>query len=108
MGCLIELIFEIIVEGLMELAAYCYIKLMTLIVPEKTASPKALERIKKAVSVWSWIQAFALGAGIFLWVINEPCWREAGITLTVLSGTVIAIQILLGIAIKVVRFTRKK
>ena len=36
MGCLMELFFEIFVEGIFELAGYSYIKLMQWIVPDKT------------------------------------------------------------------------
>ena len=52
MGCLFELFFEIVVEGIFELIVYCYIKLMTLIVPNnKMITERSKKIIKNTVTM---------------------------------------------------------
>ncbi len=49
MGCLIELFIGILFDGTIELIGWCYIKLMTLIVPNKTISDRTRNILKCAV-----------------------------------------------------------
>lgn len=53
MGCLLELFFEIFVEGIFELIGYCYIKLMQLIVPNKKVSEKTKRTIRNIATTFA-------------------------------------------------------
>ena len=72
MGCLLELIFEIFVGGMFELIGHCYIKLMQLIIPNKTVSEKAKRTIKNIATTFA-----ALLAVIFNYRFRSPCTRRS-------------------------------
>ena len=106
MGCLLELFFEIFVEGIFELICHCYIKLMTLIVPNKIISPGVQKVIKGILSAIAALLGIALVIGLILRIQDDPDIRNIGKYMTNIPLTIMAVQIVLGIVVKI--FTRKK
>lgn len=107
MGCLLELVLEIFVEGIFELIGYCYLKLMQLIVPDKTLSEKTKESIKKAVKVFAALLAITLIIGVILFVQEDPLIHNVGKYMTYIPLAVMALQIVLGIIVQIVNRFKK-
>ena len=101
MGCLVELFFELFAEGLFELMAYCYFKLMQLIVPEKVISEKTKTCMKKIAAVIAGILLFALLIGLVLLSETHPQTKTVGKYMTCISLAIMALQLILGIVLKV-------
>ena len=102
MGCLLELLLEIVVEGTLELVMYCYMKLMQLIIPHKTVTDKAKKAIKTIVTTAAALWLIVLIVGAILLVQDDLSVKEIGKYMTYIPLTVIALQILLGIIMKII------
>ena len=107
MGCLAELFFEIFAEALFELIGYCYIKLMQLIVPDKTVSETAKKKIKNIATTVAALLAVALIIGVILILQQDPLIKNIGKYMTFISLAVMALQVLAGIVIKIVTHIKK-
>ena len=107
MGCLLELIFEITVEGLLELIGFCYIKLMQLIVPHKTVSEKAKRIIKIIVTTFAALVGVVLIVGLILFVQDDPSLKSIGKYMTYASLAIMVLQVVSGIVVKVVGHFKK-
>ena len=107
MGCLFELFFEIIFEGIIELIGYCYIKLMQLIVPNKTVSEKTRGIIKYTVTTIAALLGIVLIIGLILLIQDDPVIKNVGKYMTYIPLTIIALQILLGIFGRILSHLKK-
>ena len=102
MGCLLELFFEIFVEGIFELIGYCYIKLMQLIVPDKKVSEKTKKTIRNIATTFSVLLAVVLIIGFILLVQEDLFVKNIGKYMTYIPLSIMVLQILLGIIVKIV------
>ncbi len=107
MGCLLELIFEIFAEVIFEVIVHCYLKLMQLIVPNKTVSEKAKQTIKNMATTIAVLLAISLIIGLILLVQEDPFIKNIGKYMTYIPLTVIALQIILGIAMRIAGHFKK-
>lgn len=107
MGCLLELIFEIFVEGIFELIGYCYIKLMQLIVPNKTVSEKTKRIIKKSAITIAALLAIVLIIGIVLFLQEDPSIKNVGKYTTYVSLAIIVLQIVIGVFVRIIGCFKK-
>ena len=107
MGCLFEILFEVFLEAVFEGLMWCYIKLMQLIVPEKNISNKTKNTIKKIITATSAILFIFLIIGAILWVQNDIIIKNIGKYMTLIPLTLIVLEILLGIILKIASFLRK-
>ena len=107
MGCLLELFFEIFVEGLFELIGHCYIKLMQLIVPDKTVSDKARRTIKNIATTFAVLLAIVLIIGVVFLIQEDPLIKNIGKYMTYIPLTIMALQVLVGILIKIIGHIKK-
>ncbi len=102
MGCLLELFFEIFVEGIFELIGYCYIKLMQLIVPDKEVSEKTKKTIRNIATTFAVLLAVVLIIGFILLVQEDLFVKNIGKYMTYIPLSIMVLQILLGIIVKIV------
>ena len=102
MGCLLELFFEIFVEGIFELIGYCYIMLMQLIVPDKKVSEKAKKTIRNIATTFAVLLAVVLIIGFILLVQEDLFVKNIGKYMTYIPLSIMVLQILLGIIVKIV------
>ena len=101
MGCLFELFFEIFVEGMIELIGHCYIKLMQLIVPNKTVSEKTKRTIKNIATTFAALLAVVLIIGFVLLIQEDPFIKNIGKYMTYIPLAMMALQVILGILVKI-------
>lgn len=105
MGCLLELFFlfvEIVLEGMVELIGYCYIKLMQLIVPDKMISEKTKKIIKKIVTTFAILLAVVLFLGFIFLIQEDPFIKNIGKYMTYIPLGIIALQVSIGILVKII------
>lgn len=107
-GCLFEIFFEILIEGVMELVMWIYLKLMFLIVPENELSKRTEEKIRNAVTTVSIVLLIVLFIGVVLWLGKMPPWETIGKYMTLIPLSIIGVQVLLGIALMVVKIVKKQ
>lgn len=107
MGCLLELFFEIFVEGIFELIGHFYIKLMQLIVPDKTVSEKVKKTIKNIASTFAALLAVVLIIGFILLIQEDPFINSIGKYMTYIPLTIMALQVFVGILVKIVDHFKK-
>lgn len=106
MGCLLEFIFEVVFEGVFELIVYAYMKLMTLIVPEKTITDQTATKIKNIVITVSALLGVVLVVGVILLLPPDPAINTIGKYMTYVPLTIIGIQVILGIVMKIIGRTK--
>lgn len=102
MGCLLEFITEIVAEGVIEFFAYCYLQMMQLIVPDKA---KKITKIIATTMAAVLFVALIVGLGFF--VQEDPAASNIGKYVLAVSLSVIVLQVLLGIIVRIVGRFRK-
>lgn len=107
MGCLLELFFEIFVEGIFELIGFCYIKLMQLIVPAKTVSDKTRKTIKNLATMFAALLVVGLIIGLALLVQEDSFIKNIGKHMTYITLAIMALQVLLGVLVKIIGYFKK-
>ena len=99
MGCLVELIFEVIFQMIFD----CYIELMQLIVPDNIVSEKTKKIIKNTVTTIASLSMAFLIIGLVLILPDDPSIKIVGKYMTFIPLTIIVLQILLGIVVLIVK-----
>lgn len=100
MGCLFELFFEMFFQVIFEGVAYIYIKLVTLVVPDHTLSEKTLATVKTIITMLFSILMIALIIGLLMVIQDDLFIKNIGWYLTYIPLTIIGVQIVLGISVK--------
>lgn len=108
MSFIIEFLVEVFFEAVIELVGYCYLKLMSLIVPEKAVSNRIKKKIKRIVTVISASLAIVLIIGVILFALDDPLASTIGMYMTYIPLAIIALQILLGIVMKVAGYLKRR
>ena len=109
MGCLMEILFEVLLEGVLELVMYLYTKLVSIFIPEKVISEKTRKVVKVVAVVFCTIMICCLVCGIFLFLAPENSTEHTvGAYMTFIPLTVLGIQIVLGIALLVIKAIKKR
>ena len=107
MGCLLELFFEIFGEVIFELIGHCYIKLMHLIVPDKTVSEETKKTIRNIATTFAALLAIVLVIGFILLIQDDPFIKNIGKYMTYIPLGIMALQVLIGILVKIVGHFKK-
>ena len=107
MGCLFEILFEIFFEAIFEGIMWCYMKLMQLIIPQRTISNKTKTIIKNVITIVSVILFIILIIGALCWLQDDLIIKHIGKYMTLIPLTIIVLQIFLGIILKIVSLFRK-
>ena len=89
MGCLIELFLEIVVEVLFELIAVSYIKLMQLIVPNKSFTKRKKKIIKNTVTTIFSLLGVVLIIGVVFLVQDDTLFKTIGAYMTYIPLAII-------------------
>lgn len=104
MGCLFELIFDIFLEGSMELTAWCYIKIIQLIFPDKTISERTRNTIKMVTGIIGMLCFVALLVGLILLFQDGSMTKTAGRYTILIALIVLLLPMATGAIVWVVRY----
>lgn len=108
MGCLLEMLLEILVTGVLEVTLPIYMKITSLFVPDKECSEKTKTKIKNAVATMSVIELLVMFVGAFFLAPEDPLFNSIGRYMTFIPLAIISVQLLLGIAVTVARAIKKR
>lgn len=104
MGCLFELVFEIIVE----LTVTIYMKLMSLIVPAHQFDKRLKEKIEYGVTVFAVLLFLCSFIGFFLFLQPPSITKTIGAYMLFVPLGIMGFQILLGIVCRIISAIKKK
>ena len=108
MGCLFEILIELFINGILELVMFIYLKLTSLFVPNNVVSPKTKNKIQNIVITISVLLTLTLFIGLLFLLPDEPLFHTIGQYMTFIPLTILGVQVVLGIAIIVVKSIKKK
>lgn len=108
MGCLLEFLFELIFEVIVEGIFALYVKLMTLFIPKHEFSPALRERIKKGVTAFAAILLLIAFIGLILFMQPSPAAKTIGAFMLFIPLTVICLQIVAGIIYRIVKAVKSR
>lgn len=108
MGCLFELIFEIFLEGSMELTAWCYTKIIQLIFPESTISERTRNTIKLVTGIIGMLCFFAVLVGLIMLFQDGSMTKKAGGYTILIALIVLLLPMVLGAIVWCIRRLTKR
>ena len=108
MGCLFEVFFEIFIECIMELVLYVYLKIATVVVPNKEITEKTKKRVENNVKTVSLILVLILFIGALFLLADEEPFYTVGKYMTLVPLCVLGIQAALGISVLTVRIIKRR
>ncbi len=103
----LEFVVEIILEGVIKLIGLFYIKVMQLVVPNKTVSKKAKRIIKYIATTVAVLLSVALIIGLILLMQDDPFIKNIGKYMTYIPLILMVLQITVGIMLKIVEHFKK-
>jgi hypothetical protein len=110
MGCLFEMFFEILIEGILNLFMFVYLKVAHVFVPNKIISPKTENKIKNIITTVSVLLVLTLFIGVIFLLPDDVMFNTIGKYMTSISLSIIGLQVVLSIVVMIVKLveTRKK
>ena len=108
MGCLIELFFDVFVEGFVELISYCYMKAVMRLCPKKRISDRTRHIIECVTGLVALLLWLVLITGFALAIQDDPMLKRIGINTAYISLGLILLPVVLSIPMCIIRCIKKK
>jgi hypothetical protein len=107
MGCLIEILFDVLLEGCMAVTAHCYLKLFQLIFPRLAVSERTRDVIKCVTGIIGLCLELALIIGIIMVFQSGSVTKTVGKYTVLISVVLLLLPIASGILAWIIRRCRK-
>ena len=108
MSCLTELLFEFLLELILEAVWYCYLKAVMLLFPKRTIDERTRSKIKKGVSAVSALLMITAIVGVILLLGDDPALSLAGRLMTFIPIGILSVAVVAGIIARLVRRSDKE
>lgn len=108
MGCLLEFLFELVFEILLEGVFAIYVKLMSFLVPEHKFSEKLRGRIKKGVTAFAALLLLCAIFGFFMFLEPPSVTKTVGAYLLFVPLGIMGAQVIAGIIYRIVKAIRRR
>lgn len=108
MGCLFELFFDIFLEGSMELTAWCYLKIIQLIFPEKTISERTRKTIKTVTGLIGMLCFLAILVGLIMLLQDGAMTKTVGKYTVLIALALLLLPMVVGGIVWVLRRCLKR
>ena len=102
------MIFDIFLEGSMELTAWCYIKIIRLIFPEKMISERTRNTIKMVTGIIGMLCFLAILVGLIMLLQDGAMTRTAGKYTVLIALTLLLLPMAVGGIVWVIRRCLKR
>ena len=102
MGCLLEFMTDILFEGIVEFFGYCYLQLMQMIVPDKAVSERTRRVVRFIAKTMAAVLFIAVLIGLCFFVQEDPAASDIGKYVLLISLSVMALQVLLGVMMRLI------
>lgn len=108
MGCLFQLFFEVLIEGVLDIVMFLYLKIAHLLVPDKKLSEKTKNTIKDCITTVCVVLALILFLGVIFLLPNDKAFNMIGKYMVFISLSIIGVQFFCGIIVVIVRYIKRK
>ncbi len=108
MGCFLELLFEILIQGVLSLVMSVYLKVAHFWVPQKEISARTKFKIQNVITVISVLLVLSVVLGLVFLLPPDEKWNTVGKYMTWIPLSVIGVQILLGIFVLIAKAWRRR
>ena len=108
MGCLIEFILQLFIEGTVGLFMSVYLKLSSSLIPNSLQSQKIKTKIKNTITTISAFEVLFLFLGIFFLLPDDPTFNIIGKFMTFIPLSIITLQLIIGITFTILKNKSKQ
>ena len=108
MGCLFQLIFEILIEGVLSIVVPIYLKLTSLFLQGKTDSDLVQKKIKDVVTTVSLLLLVSAFVGALLLLPEDVRLNMIGRYMTFIPLCIIGAQIALGVVVIIIKAVKRQ
>ena len=102
MGCLIEFILQLFIEGTVGLFMSVYLKLSSSLIPNSLQSQKIKTKIKNTITTISAFEVLFLFLGILFLLPDDSTFNIIGKFMTFIPLSIIALQLIIGITFTII------
>ena len=103
MGCLIEFILQLFIEGTVGLFMSVYLKLSSSLIPNSLQSQKIKTKLKNTITTISALEVLFLFLGIFFLLPDDPTFNIIGKFMTFIPLSIITLQLIIGITFTILK-----
>ena len=107
MGCLFEIFAEILIEGILNLVMFIYLKLAHVLVPNKQITEKAENIARNIITTVSVLLVLSLFMGLIFLLHDDITFRTIGKYMTFIPLSIIGLQVVLSIAVMIVKLVKR-
>ena len=108
MGCLLELVLDILFEGTLDFLSQCLLEFLKLFIPAKRIPTRAKWGVKIFTEILEFCLVICLCIGLAVSIQSDPEGAEIGRRIARVAGMAIGTQILLGGPAWAIRHFRNK
>lgn len=103
MGCLIEFILQLFIEGTVGLFMSVYLKLSSSLIPNSVQSKKVETKIKNTITTISAFEVLFLFLGILFLLPDDLTFNIIGKFMTFIPLSIITLQLIIGIIFTILK-----
>ena len=107
MGCLFEILLEILLEGILSLVMFIYMKLACVCVPNKKITKETEKKVQKIITTISALLVLTLFIGLIFLFAGDTKFNVIGKFMTFIPLSILVLQIVLNIVIMIVKFVKR-
>ena len=107
MGCFFEIFAEILIEGILNLVMFIYLKLAHVLVPNKQITERAENIMRNIITTVSVLLVLSLFIGLIFLLLDDTTFRTIGKYMTFIPLSIIGLQVVLSIVVMIVKFVKR-
>ena len=107
MGCIFEMFVEMLIEGILNLVMFVYLKLAHVLVPTKKITKKTESKIKNVITTISALWVLTLFYGVMFLLSDDATFNAIGKYMTFIPLSIIGLQILLSILVMIIKLIKR-
>ena len=107
MGCIFEMFAEMLIEGILNLVIFVYLKLAHALVPNKKITQKTKSKIKNVITTISALWVLTLFYGVMFLLSDDATFNAIGKYMTFIPLSIIGLQVLLSIVVMIIKLIKR-
>lgn len=107
MGCVFEMFIEMLIEGILNLVMFVYLKLAHVLVPTKKITKKTESKIKNVITTISALWVLTLFYGVMFLLSDDAMFNAIGKYMTLIPLSIIGFQVVLSIFVMIARLAKR-
>jgi hypothetical protein len=107
MGCVFEIFIEMLIEGILNLVMFVYLKLAHVLVPTKKITKKTESKIKNVIATISVLLVLTIFWGILFLLPDDAAFNTIGKYMTLIPLSIIGLQVVLSIFVMIAKLAKR-